>query len=801
MMHNKSRLYWTMEKKSAPYWILMLFIAMFLLLAPKYKALFNAGYWEYDFPIYKTFLYSSLALFMVALHHFLNFNELKEKNTVVPNLVIWLLPLSYLISVHDAASRHLAMNHVYIQFIYVALFLIGFVLASKDRIHTQITANIVLVSGYWLVIYGLLNWFGHAQFEDAVFSGRLSNVFQYPNTYAAYLMALLFGCLLFSFKAKKWYFKLFHSFMIVPILASFFLTSSRGGLIALSIALMIYLLLIPYLRQLILFIHLSVSTLASFLILNALTEARNLYAAEGMIDYKGWAILIAASIAVGCLVWLVEHTIGKKVDERLLNKKSFYWSNAFIPVMIVVLFVLGIYILLTNESILQKMPYAIQSRIAEVEDSNILFRAVYFQDALNVIKDHFFFGAGGGAWRTLYPVYQSVPYTSTQVHNFILQYFIEVGLFGFLVLMTILAVSFGRFFRAYFGSDYGTFEYEKIVFFMISVSFIIHSFIDFDMSFVLIGALFFFCLGILCNWIRPGHIQEKKDRIHQKGKDWFNKAAICICALLVAGSFTLTVISARLVKGSGYFEEVLNDTTRHFDVVYAKLNQAINLNPSKIDYIATKINILAQVYAQTGNEEYYKEAMAAIQSIKEKEKYSRQLLNSEYNLYLIRDDYESLTSLMDWQLDVFPWDINVYQDTITLRYYLGELEWIEKGADGRSDHWNVALDIYDELVKKVEFVNELPTNKKEKIVTFRITPDIALSVGKIHFMEENYEEAASVLRRGRTSNNFSEEIHNEVARWYLASLRKMGKDDDKLYQLLLEHDPAEEELVNQLLNW
>src|SRR5690606_8303635 len=109
-----------------------------------------------------------------------------------------------------------------------------------------------------------------------------------------------------TFKPRRWYYRFMHSLMIVPILVSFFLTSSRGGLVALAISFMVFLVIMPVLRQLSLMIVLLVSTISSFLILDVLSEARNMYLSEGIVSYKGWIVLIAISFTVSLVILLFE---------------------------------------------------------------------------------------------------------------------------------------------------------------------------------------------------------------------------------------------------------------------------------------------------------------------------------------------------------------------------------------------------------------------------------------------------------------------------------------------------------------
>jgi hypothetical protein len=106
-----------------------------------------------------------------------------------------------------------------------------------------------MISGYAIVLYWLLNYFGQTYANDALWftldTYRLSSVFQYPNTYAGLLSALFLASLYYTTHAQKWHWRFVHALMLVPVFVSLILTLSRTALVILPF---IILIVLPFLR-------------------------------------------------------------------------------------------------------------------------------------------------------------------------------------------------------------------------------------------------------------------------------------------------------------------------------------------------------------------------------------------------------------------------------------------------------------------------------------------------------------------------------------------------------------------------
>lgn len=135
---------------------------------------------------------------------------------------------------------------------------------------------------------------------------------------------------------------------------------------------------------------------------------------------------------------------------------------------------------------IQKLEYVLISRNLIYRFKDLLNgststsdRLMYYKDAFKIISktaQNFVIGTGGEGFNNIYKQIQTKKYFSTEVHSSFLQIFVEAGIFGFLIIMSILIYIFINTKNNYY----------KLAFFV----FIIHSFIDLDFSYMFMIAIF-----------------------------------------------------------------------------------------------------------------------------------------------------------------------------------------------------------------------------------------------------------------------------------------------------------------------
>ncbi|MBQ9013187.1 MAG: O-antigen ligase family protein [Bacilli bacterium] len=190
-------------------------------------------------------------------------------------------------------------------------------------------------------------------------------------------------------------------------------------------------------------------------------------------------------------------------------------------------------------------------------------RITYYKDALKIIcksVPNFVIGTGGEGFNNMYKMVQTVKYTSSEVHNSFLQIFVESGILGFLVILSILIYTIFKSKNSYIKFAY--------------IIFVIHSCIDLNFSYMFMICIF----GILIACME--YTNEKKEN---------NNIYLYIITLIMA--LTLTIISfifsfkallAQYVKIPVYNEE--NITLDKQIEVVCQNEKRVMLDPYEYNY-------------------------------------------------------------------------------------------------------------------------------------------------------------------------------------------------------------------------
>jgi hypothetical protein len=218
------------EKISSYIWALVIGFIVFLVWTPFQVGLFNGQQIDFEKPIYVSSLLSSLLLLVWVGLYFTKFKLEGQRDLLA--VVSLLLPATYALSLIGAVSHYMAMNLLFIQSMYAAIFIIALYLLQQKQLNVVIQ-NAYAAIAYFIVGFGLLNWLGSGKFagrlvgwfSNTVMSGkytdavmtdsnglRLTSIFQYANTYAAFLMAFLFVAVFALVRSHKWYGRLTHMF-------------------------------------------------------------------------------------------------------------------------------------------------------------------------------------------------------------------------------------------------------------------------------------------------------------------------------------------------------------------------------------------------------------------------------------------------------------------------------------------------------------------------------------------------------------------------------------------------------------
>lgn len=781
------------EYASICFWLIICFVTVFLIAAPFNRGLFNGGQFFFEQPIYTTMVWSMVALFVVSIYLFSRWKL--ESHREIMSILIWIVPLFYLISMINAASHQLAINELYIHVMCMVSFLIG--AYYSEKLGSTILQYGLVGSGYILVIHGFLNWLGNVHYKDAVLGDRLSGVFQYPNSYATYLTGILIACLILTSTSKKWYIIFANGLMLVPIGLSILLTFSRGGLVVLPIVVLIYLLFQSWKNQLFTLLQLILTFVASLSLLNFFTEVRTWLKQEFVtsLSIKGWLWLIGASVIISVIVLLVQRFLIVPITAKTLNNKVFHRSNFWIPITLVVVIGFAIILILGKSVVTENLPSSLKTRIEtlNIENRSIATRAIFIKDSISLAKDYPIIGAGGGAWTSLYDQYKTYPYLSNQTHTVFMQYLVETGFLGLGVVFIILIYIIFYFLRFVSQHRESDFSLKILIFPIFSASILIHSLIDFDMSFVYLSVLVFLGLGVMASTAKKYKLFNQSLAL----KNWIHRT-YPICLAIVA--IVLFVLGLRALNANMYFSKAVTamTLTQNYNDFEKPINSALKLQPNHPDYALFKVQVLIQLYEQTKNNQYADEIELILQRIQKFEPYNKQVINQQYEWLIAKNDYQKAIDFIELKLELTPWDQGLYEKMISVYFNLGNQARLQGANKEMKDYWEKAKYYLDQFNKKLKKVKELPV-AQQRGYDYEVTPDMALPIGQIYYIEGNYSQVSAVLKPV-LSSKFDISINRDTARWYLASLQKQNKKNRKFFDKLISSYPEEKEMIEAIVN-
>ncbi|WP_211749576.1 O-antigen ligase family protein [Paenibacillus sp. Marseille-Q4541] len=800
------------KQRSMLEWLLVGGLVLFLIWAPFQIALFNGQMLNFEKPLYWAVLISSLLMFLWIANYYREIKLETQRDWLL--VAVLLLPLTYVLSLISAASEYLAMNMVLIQCIYAVIFAIAVFILQNKQINHIIHLGILGIS-YVIVGFGLLNWLGASHlaanlvgwFTGAVQNGiyvdavmvdsngpRLTSVFQYANTYAAFLMALLFASIFSLVKSKKWIGQLTHGFMLVPIIISLLLTLSRTGLVLLPVVFVVLLLFLKPAKQILWIIYCLIAGGATIAVLNPITtiglQLHEQYSASAALD--GWIYLLVASIITAVLAWSIQKYLAPRLTNGVQRWADRKYSNLWIPVgSSVIAGIMGG--LLLGTGLKSILPQSIQIRLENINfnQHSVLERFTFYKDAMKLLGDYPIVGAGGGAWASLYETYQNNPYTSRQAHNFFMQYLVEVGIIGFIIFMSFMIFIIYKYVKGYIRSSEENRE-SHFLYFIITFSILTHSILDFNMSYVFMGILVFLGFGGMAAVMDNKPV--KKLRFTGNGSRYAYLGVVGVLSIIVL--FT----SVRYLQSSYAAVEAqqVAQNSQSFEEIKTALDKDLSTRKTHPDSLLLMAEIYQQVYVQTQDEQFYNEGMAWLERGLAAEPFNKKMLRQQISLYQAKGENEKAFAIQNERAKNFNWDITWYETLISQAHDIGYQALGNQDNEKKEEYFKAGLAAYEHVKEGIEHLKTLPEGQLQGRA-FEITPSIALSAGKIEFMQNQPAEAAATLKQG-LKEDMNDPTNQEIARWYLASLKKTGQTDEQIMNQLVAVQPEAQQQVEQLAN-
>lgn len=326
---------------------------------------------------------------------------------------------------------------------------------------------------------------------------------------------------------------------------------------------------------------------------------------------------------------------------------------------------------------------------------------------------------------------------------------------------------------------------------------------DFDMSYVTIAAIVFFCLGSM---IGVYNDKELALPIFTLKRVPLKRVYPIFLVLL---TIVVGVVTFRSYSAQIQFDKAtaLAQQQRPIEEIFPQLDKAISLAPADTQFRLVKADWLSQVYSITKNSDYLDQWKTTLQQAQAHDHYDRQIVQAQYNNRLASGNYAEATAVLEEGINKFPWDITLYE--LAIKQY---------SADGLKDKqahkqdyeisWNRARELYKEIVTKTEQLKNLP---KEQLQgrRFDISTAVRQEIGLILYHSAQYQEAAELLKpalgealtpAGENPEAIEAAAASRAAvRYYLASITKLGQSDPELQQSLIQADTNEAKELQALL--
>jgi len=415
-----------------------------------------------------------LLLSIILLFKLISLN--KQMNIDIDNNIFVLFMLFTLIyitsTIFVSDNKYLSM----LETSKIAVFTMFFISVSlmKDK---KMFLKGTVWSLFGISILGLLSYMEIIDIADSILiykdTLRLQSVIQYANVTAALMGIGFFISYYFIDHYRKLQTAMKYYILSYLFLLSLILTLSRGAILTFIICLVIWLFLLKDPRVFLLVLtDLLLASVNAYFINMLVTNDKNIFAV---------LVFLISMMVVGA----VYHFTKDKV-------KNFNFKKIFLFIIIFAGFTTVILINSQLDRIFKISPY----------QGTFVSRLVYFKDGLKVVKENFLLGIGPGNWTSKQFFYQNANYYVKYIHNGPIQITLDTGIFGLLIFILILVFYYYKSLKGIRQSN----GKGYILFMIIILYILLHSFIDIDLSFSSILLIF---SGILAFDPNPKLIRKR----------------------------------------------------------------------------------------------------------------------------------------------------------------------------------------------------------------------------------------------------------------------------------------------------
>jgi len=823
---------WKWRDLWTPEWVGLLVIGIMLVIVPYFRGL----YFDTDMMVVEQVL--CLLILVTGIWKFVQ--STRFRNTArfsgsrvgilynPRHLYIFALLIPYLIGLWTAVAPYDNWMQLFRYFAYgIAFFIVAEALSRKRGADTFLQMAVQLSIG-WTALFAIAATLGQVTYKDAVLGGRLSSVFQYPNTFGIIVAVGIVGGVLLTLR-RTWWIQAVGGLFLIPMGYVFLLTLSRGAWMFFPIIYLLGMLLLPVRAQVAYIIHSVPLAAGTGLLLLALgTQLEG--AAAGAVWL--WTILSMLMGAIGypLLAWFVtgrfmasaplpSPAASETADEAAASRPGQArngWRGllpqSLLPIVIAAVLGCAVYAVLVNPAVRSLLPDAIEQRVAQInfETHSVIERGYFNQDAYEIYRDHVLFGAGGGGWRALFQQYQDYPYWSTQSHNYFSQLMVETGAVGLIVFAVIFLYYLWRGIRGHVNSGSTEERVARAYFLAVLLGLLGHSGIDFNMSFGYVGFLIFLALAA---WQAKVPAQMGASHVQPQDKHAPSPAIARPLRLLSralpvpvrvaqpAAFLLLLAVAALMIIPIQGFAEAQTSYAEVGKMLEAgevedalqKLERIVQKSPDHPSYHLTYGSVLVSIGAKQQEEQVLQKGLEHLRRSAELAPTNPQTLAQVAENLMRGGEGEEAFRYIRQALQYGPWDIQLYPIFMEIAYDIGDERLTKGDSEGAEAAWRAGLDALAQVGPMRESLDKLPETLN-KGRAFGETEEMKLMAGKLHYRLGQFEEARHVLTPLQESQQ--EDIRRQAVLWSMAAEVYLGVpvEETNGYGTFLQHPDWGDEL-------
>ena len=643
----------------------------------------------------------------------------------------------------------------------------------KDYKYYVAVLNILLAAGTGVALIGLLTATGYCHYPAAVINGVIQSTLQYSNATAAYLAVIsIIGTVLWI---RRQSLPLKITYGIATYLTALVVLAavSKGAWLIWIIGIIILLIGMPGLYKIKALYSMGLALMAAFI-----TSEKFIPAITGPNIKTGLPVLF-----IGIIIVLA----GQALWEALawLNRKRGKRAVAAAAVALVIAGTAGAFTI--GNSLTNVAPQELVTEAMQIFDSggnSYSYRMDFCRWGLAIVKDHPIFGTGAGGWNALYHQYQDYSMFTTEAHNHFLQVWVEAGTLGliaFLAVWILFLLAAYRLYRVYREkeTDEDIQDHQILIWGTVAAALACggHAAFDFDLSIAAVFILLWALIALInAAWL----ITAPPQPVGVCPAINISAAAALTILMLYCGS-SYALANHYAVQGAELRQSIQGKTPAQQTALLIQAannyQRSVSLNSLDANPYADLGGIYAIFYysqaqsGQTGQQDYHKKAIDAMERAEKLKPYDTKIRNSLLVNLAMMGEIDRSIEQTEWAIKTNPNDINAYAAK-------GKLLWdATKHYLDQKDYDNAAK--YARQTAAVETqINKHRQKVKEDSSLWHgakldLTPQLSLNIAQAQYLLGQYKQSMTKLEPFIKSGTPIPEAYA----WYAADLYRLGQKD------------------------